>query len=127
MPRRARLFATALLLIPLGIAWRMAPLHLSPFAYKWGGSLLWAAMVYFLVAAALPAFTSTRVALIAGSIATLVELSRLLHIPALDAFRLTLAGRLLLGRVFSAWDIAAYWAAIALAARLDRPTAQLPR
>jgi hypothetical protein len=37
-----------------------------------------------------------------------------------DAFRLTLAGRLLLGRFFSLKNIAVYWLAIALAALLDR-------
>jgi hypothetical protein len=37
-----------------------------------------------------------------------VELFKLYHTPALDAFRLTLPGKLLLGRVFSLWDLIAY-------------------
>ena len=125
LSRRWYCLAIASLIIPVGIAWRMAPLHLPPFAYKWGGSILWAVMVYWLVAAAVPAQRPKRLALIAGILAALVEGSRLLHAPALDAFRLTLPGKLLLGRVFSLWDIAAYWAAIAFAARLDR-TGDLP-
>ncbi len=119
MSRRSRLLLIALFVIPLGIGWRLLPLHLAPFAYKWGGSLLWGVMVYFLTAAAFPRFGPLRSALLAGVVATLVELSRLHHTPALDACRLTLVGKLLLGRVFSLWDIAAYWAAIAACARAD--------
>jgi hypothetical protein len=37
----------------------------------------------------------------------------------MDAFRLTLAGKLTLGRVFSGWDIAAYWVAIAAGMALE--------
>jgi hypothetical protein len=37
----------------------------------------------------------------------------------LDEFRLTLAGALLLGRIFSAWDILAYGAGIGLGMLLD--------
>ena len=34
-----------------------------------------------------------------------VESFRLVHGPALDAFRATLAGQLLLGRAFSIWNM----------------------
>jgi hypothetical protein len=46
-------------------------------------------------------------------VATAVEVFKLYRSPGMDAFRLTLAGKLMLGRVFSGWDIAAYWVAIA--------------
>jgi hypothetical protein len=49
-----------------------------------------------------------------------LEFSRLWHLSTLDAFRLTLAGRLLLGRYFSLKNIVAYWVGIGLAAALDR-------
>jgi hypothetical protein len=49
-----------------------------------------------------------------------VELFRLVHAPWLDAFRLTTAGALLLGRVFSPWDVLAYGVGIALGMLLDR-------
>jgi len=117
--RRAVCAAIAILLIPVGIAWRMAPLHLPPFLYKYGGSVLWAAMVYWIVAAMLPRLRPVTVGLLAALIAALVEFSRLYHAPALDAFRLTLAGKLVLGRFFSLRDIAAYWLAIAVAAAID--------
>jgi hypothetical protein len=41
------------------------------------------------------------------------------HTPLTDAFRVSLAGRILLGRYFSFRNIAAYWLAIALVALLD--------
>ena len=91
--RRFAATATALALIPIGIAWRMAPLHLPPFLYKYGGSVLWAAMVYWLVAALLPRLNPVRVAGLAALIAALVECSRLIHTPSLDAFRVTAGGQ----------------------------------
>ena len=56
---------------------------------------------------------------IAGAVATAVEFFKLYHAPALDTFRHTVPGILLLGRIFSAWDILAYWAAIGIGASTD--------
>ncbi len=91
---------------------------------KYGGSILWGAMVFFLVAIAAPRLSREKVALISAAIAIGVELFRLIHAPWLDDFRLTLAGALLLGRIFSTWDILAYGAGIVLAAGLDRLAAR---
>jgi hypothetical protein len=87
---------------------------------KYGGSSLWGAMVFFLVAIASPRLSRAKAALVSVAIAVAVELFRLVHAPWLDEFRLTLAGALLLGRIFSAWDTIAYVAGIALAVILDR-------
>jgi hypothetical protein len=76
-------------------------------------------MVFFLVAIAAPRPSRWTVAGISALTAVCVELSRLVHSPSLDKFRLTLAGALLLGRIFSAWDIIAYVAGIALAIAFD--------
>ena len=57
--------------------------------------------------------------MIAGLAATLIESFKLYRAPWLDAFRLTLAGVVLLGRLFSFYDIAVYWLAIAIAMGLD--------
>jgi hypothetical protein len=57
--------------------------------------------------------------LLAGALASIVEVFKLYHSPRLDAFRATLPGVLLLGRYFSLWDILAYWSGIAMAAVLD--------
>ena len=87
---------------------------------KYGGSLLWGTMVFFAVATAASAHSPSRIALIAATIAVCVELFRLVHMPWLDAFRLTTAGALLLGRVFSPWNMLAYGAGIVLGMGLDR-------
>jgi hypothetical protein len=117
-----RLVCLALLLAATaaGLFWRLAPLHLPWFLYKYGGSALWAVALYWLIAAILPRQRPLLLAFLAAAVAAAVEFSRLLHIPALDAFRYTLAGKLLLGRIFALRNIAAYWLAIALTAVSDR-------
>jgi hypothetical protein len=112
MNRRPLALSLTLTSAILGIAWRTLPLHLPWLAYKYGGSALWAIALYWLTAAILPSVKPLHLALIAATLAALLELSRLVHLPALDAFRLTLAGKLLLGRIFSLKNIAAYWSAI---------------
>jgi hypothetical protein len=87
---------------------------------KYGGSVLWGTMVFFLVALAASKLARRSIALISILIAIGVELFRLVHAPWLDEFRLTLPGALLLGRIFSAWDMLAYGAGIVLGMELDR-------
>lgn len=106
--------------VPAGLLIRFAHLGLPPFVVKYGGSTLWAVMLYWTLAFILPTKTPTLLASIVGIIATLVELQRLYSAPWLNAFRASLAGILLLGRFFSLWDILAYWLAILAAALLDR-------
>jgi hypothetical protein len=105
--------------IAAGLAIRFAPLGLPHFLAKYGGSALWALMIYWIVSTILPTRRVAAVALFAAVIATAVEFGKLVHFPALDAFRLTLPGILLLGRLFSVWDIAAYCFAIFLGALID--------
>jgi len=111
-----------LVIIVSGLALRAFgfSLGLSAFVVKYGGSLLWAAMVFFLVAIAASHSSRLSVVLISAVIAVGVELFRLVHAPWLDAFRLTLPGALLLGRIFSPWNILAYGVGIGLAVGLDR-------
>ena len=87
---------------------------------KYGGSMLWGTMVFFLVAIAAPGQPRWRMALISVLLAVCVELFRLVHTPWLDDFRLTTLGALLLGRVFSPWNMLAYGAGIVLGMLLDR-------
>ena len=95
-------------------------LGLPAFFVKYGGSVLWGAMVFFLVAMAASHRSRRSIALISVAIAVCVELFRLVHAPWLDAFRLTTTGALLLGRIFSPWDMLAYGVGIGLAVWLDR-------
>lgn len=111
---------TTIVLIGLAVRRYGFDLGLPIAIVKYGGSMLWGAMVFFLVAIAAPRLLPRNVALVSTVIAVCVELFRLVHAPWLDEFRLTLAGALLLGRIFSMWDILAYGAGIGLALGLDR-------
>jgi hypothetical protein len=95
--RRSRVIVgTALCLctIVCGLALRgYGPgLGLNAFVVKYGGSLLWGTMVFFLVALAASNLPRRRIVLSAVLIAVGVELFRLVHAPWLDEFRLSLAG-----------------------------------
>ncbi len=92
---------------------------LSFFVVKYGGSVLWGAMVFLALATLTGSVNIGRLAFAAFLIALSVELSRLYHTPELDAFRLTTAGKLLLGRVFSLWNIAAYAVGIGIAGAVE--------
>jgi hypothetical protein len=118
-PRRTTYVLLLVVTIPLGLAWRMAPLGLSPFFFKYGGSVLWAMALYWLIAACVSTFSRGALASTAAVIAALLEFSRLWHTPTMDSFRLTLAGRILLGRYFSLKNIATYCLAIGLTALWD--------
>ncbi len=111
-----------LLVIAAGLALRQfGPGHgLSFPLVKYGGSLLWGTMVFFVVAMMTSDLSRWKIALISVAIAVCVELFRLVHTPWLDDFRLTTAGALLLGRVFSPWNVLAYGAGILLGMALDR-------
>ncbi len=106
--------------IALGLLARWPGLGLPFWLSKYAGSTLWGAMVYLIVSAVFPLRGWTVRAAIAVAIAASVEFSRLYHTPALDAFRLTLAGALLLGRIFSPWNIVAYVASIVAAILVER-------
>jgi hypothetical protein len=94
----------------LGLPWPIA---------KYGGSILWGAMVYAGLRALVPRAPIMRSVIAACSLAVCVEFLRLYHQPALDAFRVMLAGQLLLGRLFSVWNILAYAVGIGCAALCD--------
>ncbi|WCS28334.1 DUF2809 domain-containing protein [Methylobacterium sp. NMS14P] len=90
-------------------------------------------MLFLLVAALRPDGWGLRTCLIvAFAAAAIIEGSRLVHTPALDAFRTTLPGQLLLGSIFSQWNLLAYALGIGAAAGLavslhrERRRAALP-
>jgi hypothetical protein len=116
----------ALVVIACGLSlrWYGFPLGLPAFVVKYGGSLLWATMVFLLVGVLLPRMSRTQIAAIAVAIAIVVEFSRLVHTPWLDAFRLTTAGALLLGRIFSLWNLVAYLIGIMAGIWLDSRVAR---
>ncbi|MCJ2082885.1 DUF2809 domain-containing protein [Methylobacterium sp. J-090] len=115
---RLSLLAATLAVVATGTALRLVPVGFPPGIVKYGGSILWGAMVYGLVATLLPR-PRRRIVVLAAVVALAVELFRLVHTPGLDAFRLTLAGQLLLGRIFSPWNVVAYGTGITVAALVD--------
>ncbi|WP_441477796.1 DUF2809 domain-containing protein [Bosea sp. 2KB_26] len=119
---RTTMITLCLATIAAGLLLRRFGMGLSlPFGIvKYGGSLLWGTMVYLLLAVIAPRRPASWLAILAALIALGVELSRLYHTPWLDAFRLTTPGALLLGRVFSLWNLVAYGAGIALGSGIDR-------
>jgi len=113
---------TALLLvIAFGLALRRFGYAVDlPFVVvKYGGSALWGAMVYLLLALLFARLRPATIAVMALVVAICVELFRLYHTPWLDAFRLTTVGALLLGQVFSLWNMLAYAIGIAAACVFD--------
>lgn len=102
-----------------GLTVRYAQLGLPWPVRKYGGSALWAVMIYWVLRLVWIKRSAAVLALAAGTIATLVELTRLYHWAWLDAFRASLAGAILLGRYFSIHNIVAYWVAIAVGASMD--------
>ena len=111
--------ALILALIPLGLVCRFAPIGLPPVIVKYGGSFLWAAVVYWCVALLL-ARSPAVIATVALFVSTGVEFAKLIRSPGLDAFRNTVAGKLLLGRYFFFKDIAVYWLAVLSCLWIDR-------
>lgn len=114
--RRAPLLLAVAVVVAAGLTLRLVPLGLPRPLVKYGGSALWGAMVHLVVLTAWPRLAGWPSLAVAGLIAVAVETSRLVPLPPLDAFRLTLAGQLLLGRLFSAWNLVAYAAGIGAAA-----------
>lgn len=116
--RRACLLAATCGAILAGLVLRRFGYDIGlPFVVvKYGGSILWGSMVFLVVASLLPCRNGRAAIVVACIVAIAVELTRLVHFPALDAFRATTAGALLLGRVFSLWNIACYLAGIGAAA-----------
>ena len=120
---RPRPFLLSLVLlfvtIAAGLVVRMVPLDLDPLVVKYGGSMLWALAIYWLVSTILSRSSLVASAMLAGLIATAIEFLKLYHTPDLEAFRYTLPGTLMLGQIFSFSDIAAYWFAVFIGAMID--------
>lgn len=124
------IFLVGIIILGLSLRRFGYAIDLPFFIVKYGGSLLWGSMVYFLLAFAVGGrsaeFRPVGVAAVALCVAIGIELFRLYHTPWLDTFRLTTAGALLLGRVFSLLNIVAYTIGITAACALDPSHRQSP-
>ncbi len=112
----------ALTAIVAGLALRLGPWRLPLPLHHYGGSVLWGMMLLALVAAIRPRRSGLAACLaLAGASAACIEFIRLVHTTELDTVRRTLAGQLLLGSLFSAWNLLAYAVGIGLMALVLRP------
>jgi hypothetical protein len=108
------------IIVAAGLSIRLVHMGLPASVVKYGGSALWAIAIYWACSMILGSWGPARVAILSGMIATGVEFLKLYNTPWLDEFRRTLAGIILLGRIFNVRDIVDYWVAIAIAAGLDK-------
>ena len=105
--------------VAAGLLLRWPALALPWAVGKYGGSMLWAAMVYLLLRAIAPRAGVVSAAIAAAVFATLGEATQLISVPWFDALRETTLGHLIFGRTFAVEDIVAYWIGIAVAAAID--------
>ncbi|MGH7225058.1 MAG: DUF2809 domain-containing protein [Gemmataceae bacterium] len=125
--RRIVCAAVMVVLIPLGLVCRFVPIGLPQAVVKYGGSFLWATMVYLLVAVLLPELRPATAGTLAAIVAAVIEYVKLIPSAELDLVRSTFAGKVLLGRFFSLLDIAVYWIAILCAAGIDHRVSRRSR
>jgi hypothetical protein len=118
--RRLIYLVAGIVVAALGLLVREPWLGLPWVVAKYVGSALWTGMVYCGFRMLFPERRVRTSALVAAVFSAAIEFSQLLSFPALDAFRATTFGALLLGRTFDWPDLAAYWAGIAVAAVVDR-------
>ena len=109
MPRaRATYVVLALVTIALGLLVHRRGAALGPVMRDVLGDALWAVMIVWWLGALAPGAERWRRAGAALALCFAVEFSQLYHTPALDAFRATAVGHLLLGNGFDPRDLAAY-------------------
>ncbi len=103
----------------MGLATRRRAEWFPQAVATYGGDVLWASMMYWLIAILRPHDRVARVAVLALSVAFMVEASQLLQIEPLLSFRDTTLGALVLGHGFVASDLIAYAVGVAIAALID--------
>ena len=111
--------AAALATIALGLFVHLRGEALGPVTRDVVGDALWAAMIAWWAGALAPRARLAVRSAGAYAVCAAVELSQLVHTPALDAVRATRVGHLLLGSGFDPRDLAAYALGIAGAALLE--------
>lgn len=105
---RVSFVALALATIGVGLAVHRLGTGLPPPVDDVLGDALWAMMIAWWIAAALPQTPLRTRGVAALALCWAVEASQLYHAPAVDALRDTTVGHLVLGSDFEARDLAAY-------------------
>ena len=105
--------------VAVGLASRKWPWLLPAWLAKYPGDVLWAAVVYWVVAFFAPCAPIVRVATYALAISYLDELSQLYQAPWINQIRATTIGHLFLGSAFSWFDLLGYTAGVGLCNAID--------
>lgn len=105
--------------ILLGLATRSWPTAFPTPIARYGGDVLWAAMVVWILALLRPAATPRALGLLALSIAMMIEVSQLYQAPWINAVRATQVGALALGHGFLWSDVLCYALGVTLAVAVD--------
>ncbi len=116
---RLRLSGLSLVTMAAGLATRRFPDALPDTVADYGGDMLWATLVYWLMAWLRPTAPSMALAAAAALFSLLVEFSQLLSPPWLVAARATRMGALVLGQGFLTSDLVCYAAGVGLAWWVD--------
>ena len=116
---RLRYVALAVSTIALGLFVHLGGGALAPAARDVLGDMLWAAMLTWWVSALVPSRSLRFRAALALAGCFAVELSQLVHTPALDAVRSSRLGHLVLGSGFDPRDLLAYTGGVLAAVLLD--------
>jgi hypothetical protein len=117
---RTRYLVLVVTAVVLGLLVNRSGDALSAVARDVLGDALWAAMMVWFVSVVVPATRLRWRGAVALAICFIVEYSQLLHFPALDALRRTIAGQLVLGSGFDPRDLAAYTAGVLVATAIER-------
>lgn len=116
VPYLALLVAT----IAAGLGSRRFASSLPRWLSEYAGDILWAAMVFWLLALGFRRRRTRWLVLGTVGISWAVEFSQLLRVPWLDSVRATRAGALALGQGFLWSDLLCYVVGASLAAVVDR-------
>jgi len=106
--------------IAVGLFVRSPWAELAPVVAKYAGVALYAVMMFWLAGWLLKTCSTRTVAFSAIAFCWAIEFGQLVRTPWLDAFRQTTPGRLVLGSVFSWWDVVASAVGVLLAAASER-------
>lgn len=120
-PARARTTTGILLVatIAAGLASRALPTWQPDIVTRYAGDVLWAVMVFWILALVRPQGGTLRLGLAALAIATVIELSQLHRAPWIEALRQTRLGALVLGSGFLWSDLVCYAFGVGLAMLVD--------
>lgn len=105
---RKRLFASMLILIPLGFATKLYWGPGREWVHNYAGGIVYVMFWALVLAALVPRLRPSVTALSVFTATTALEFLQLWHPPFLEKIRSTFIGRVLIGATFSFYDIIYY-------------------